>query len=35
MFIGKDGYTCGFFSPVSLFISGIKGMTDILVTVAI
>jgi len=35
MLVGKHGYTCGFFSLVSLFISGIPGMTDILVTVAI
>jgi len=25
--VGKHGYTCGFFSLVSLFISGIQGMT--------
>jgi len=30
---GKHGYTCGFFSRVSLSISGIQGMPDILVTV--
>jgi len=35
MLVGKHGYTCGFFSLVSLFMCGIQGMTDILVTVAI
>jgi len=35
LLVGKHGYTRGFFSLVSLFISGIPGMTDILVTVAI
>jgi len=33
MLVGKHGYTCGFFSLVSLFISAIQDMTDILVTV--
>ena len=27
MLVGKHGYTCGFFSLVSLFISDIQGMT--------
>jgi len=35
MLVGKHDYTCGFFSLVSLFISGIQGTHDILVTVAI
>ena len=35
MLVGKLGYTRGFFSLVSLFISGIQGMPDILVTAAI
>jgi len=34
MLVETHGYTCGFFSLVSLFISGIQDMTDILVTVA-
>jgi len=34
MLVGKHGYTCGFFSSVSLFISDIQGMTDIQVTIA-
>jgi len=35
LLVGKQGYTCGFFSHVSLFISGIQGITDILASVAI
>jgi len=34
MLVGKHGYTCGFFSLISLLIFAIKDMTDILVTVA-
>jgi len=33
MLVWKHGCTCGFISLASLFISGIKGMTDILVIV--
>jgi len=33
MLVGKHGYTCGFFSLVSLLISAIQDMTDIVVTV--
>jgi len=35
MLVGKHGYILGFFSLVSSSISGIQGMTDILVTGAI
>jgi len=35
MLVGKHGYTCGFFNLVLLLISGMQGMIDILVIVAI
>jgi len=35
MLVGKHGYTCGLSTLVPLFILGVQGMPDILVTVAI
>ena len=35
MLVGKHDYSCGFFSLLLLFIFGVEGIVDIMVTVAI